>query len=139
MAALLLQLFMGWIWSWLVSVERVPVISVSFGTGLEKDVCDVLSLTLLAEMSLLTTLTAQLFTCGGAEISSEHIATGMTEVQSLCLPTPVFAASQDLSKCWIHLFPWRSHVHTHGLCLCLYCQDIEMRTFSLSEYSSALS
>lgn len=55
MAALLLQLFMGWIWSWLVSVERVPVISVSFGTGLEKDVCDVLSLTLLAEMSLLTT------------------------------------------------------------------------------------
>lgn len=107
MAAVLLQLFMGRIWSLLVLVKRAPEISVSFGTGhvwgQEIKVCDTLSLTPLAKVSLVTTFTAQLFapphlqSCGGAQIPQEHRDTAMTDVQSLCIPTAVFAASPDLS------------------------------------------
>lgn len=145
MVAVLLQLFMGRIWSLLVSVEKVPVISVSFGTGLCTWVrtrkrymwyviFDPVSKDVIAHHTYNPALCSSSPTSPVVVVRSpkQYVATWhgwcsvlqslLSEFLHLCL-----LLSKTWAKCWIQSFSWRGHVPIHCLCPSLYWRDTEIR------------
>ena len=141
MVAVLLQLFMGQIWSLLVSVENVSVLSVSFGTALctwvrprkrymWSVIFDVVSKDIIAHHSYNPAICSSALTSPVVVVRSLKQFVGIYHgwCSLLQFLTSAFLhlcllLSKTWDKCCIQSFSQTGRVPIHCLCLSLYCRD----------------